>query len=110
MDTTRWNWAFCPFQMVLANSMGCPFSLEWTESMRRAGEPGDPRWSVGVLDQERRVGFSDFFEAGQWELTVGALEAGAVLERIVIGRDGACRNAYLGPAESECTGAGKTPA
>ncbi len=76
----------------------------------RAGEPGDPRWAVGVLDQERRVGFSDFFEAGQWELTVGALEAGAVLERIVIGRDGACQSAYLGPAESECTGTGKTPA
>ncbi|MCM1188791.1 MAG: glycosyl hydrolase 115 family protein [bacterium] len=67
----------------------------------RAGESGDPVWSRGVLDQIHKAETVFTFEAGVQELTVGALEAGTVLERIRIYReDGVLPESYLGPVES----------
>lgn len=67
----------------------------------RAGESSDWRWSQGVLNQERRISTRVKLEAGVQTVSIGAMEAGAVLERIVIYGKGADRKeAYLGPEDS----------
>ena len=50
----------------------------------RAGESGDPRWGMGVLNQERRISVPVFLEQGINTLGIGALEAGVVLERVIL--------------------------
>ncbi len=67
----------------------------------RAGDYNDERWNKGVLDQIRIVKTELFFDEGVQELTVGALEAGVVLERIRIYPEGSSlKDSYLGPQES----------
>ncbi len=68
----------------------------------RAGDYNDARWAKGVLDQIRIVKTELFFDEGVQELTVGALEAGVVLERIRIYPEGSSlKDSYLGPQESK---------
>lgn len=67
----------------------------------RAGDSSDKRWSEGVLNQERRTRAVLFFEKGLQELSIGALEAGVVLERLYIYPEGkGPKPSYLGPQES----------
>jgi hypothetical protein len=67
----------------------------------RAGNPSDERWCQGVLDNIRINKTSFKFEKGVQEITVSALEAGLVLERIVIyPKDNPPLKSYLGPLES----------
>lgn len=67
----------------------------------RAGESQDICWSRGVLDQIHVAEAVFFFEEGVQELTVGAMEAGTVLERIRIRpADQILPESYLGPEES----------
>jgi len=67
----------------------------------RAGSPQDGRWCKGVLDNIRINKTSFNFEKGIQEITASALEAGLVLERIIIYRkDNPPFNSYLGPLES----------
>ena len=67
----------------------------------RAGEADDVRWSEGVLDQERRRSAIVSFDRGVQELTLGAMEAGVVLERILIHKPSlTLPDSYLGPDES----------
>ena len=67
----------------------------------RAGESGDPRWGMGVLNQERRVSTMVQLEKGINTLSVGALEAGVVLERVIVYKKGVRKPAnYMGPDES----------
>ena len=67
----------------------------------KAGDFNDPRWAAGVLDQERRCSITLPFGEGLQELTLSALEAGAVIERILIHKPStALPEAYLGPEES----------
>ncbi len=66
----------------------------------KAGECSDPRWCQGVLDQERRTAWEVSLDPGVWELTLKAMEAGAVPERILISAPGALKPSYLGPKES----------
>ena len=69
----------------------------------RAGESGDYRWSSGVLNQERRISTSLTFEEGVQEIGIGAMEAGLVLERVILYKKGTeKKEAYLGPVESYC--------
>jgi hypothetical protein len=64
-----------------------------------AGSPTDERWCKGVLDQIRICKASLPLEKGVREITIGALEAGLVLERVLIYREGkAPLESYLGPA------------
>jgi hypothetical protein len=66
-----------------------------------AGSFSDKRWSGGVLDQVRVCKASLTFEKGVREITIGALEAALVLERVLIYRDGRPPlESYLGPPES----------
>ena len=78
-----------------------PVRAELIPADFRSGEPGDGRWAQAALDQERKTSLSFRLEAGVQELTVGAQEAGVVLEQIRIRRkDIPVKEAYLGPGES----------
>jgi hypothetical protein len=66
-----------------------------------AGSPSDKRWCEGVLDQIRVCKASLTFEKGVREISIGAMDAGLVLERLLIYREGkAPLESYLGPQES----------
>jgi hypothetical protein len=55
-------------------------------------------WCEGVLNQIRICKASLSLEKGVREITIGALEAGLVLERVLIYREGkAPLDSYLGP-------------
>ena len=61
----------------------------------------DPRWCQGVLDNIRKTAATLNFKQGVQEIAVGALEAGLILERILIYRKGdEIPVSYLGPQES----------
>ncbi len=67
----------------------------------RAGDHRDEEWCKGVLDQIRAAVLRFDLEAGLQQLTVSAMEAGAVLERIRIYPAGkGLPESYLGPGES----------
>lgn len=67
----------------------------------RGGDYNDPKWAAAVMNQIHVVGSDMNFEAGQQYLSVGALEAGLVLERILIYPSGKkLKPSYLGPGES----------
>ena len=99
--------------LVYAQSVGVTVSCGGQKPVRaelipadfRSGEPGDGRWAQAALDQERKTALTLHLEAGVQELTVGAQEAGVVLEQIRIRRkDIPVKEAYLGPGESSFTG------
>ncbi len=72
----------------------------------RSGDFNDGRWAAAALDQERGTKVRMMLQAGVQELTVGALEAGVVLERLRIYRaDVSLKPAYLGQQESCCISA-----
>lgn len=67
----------------------------------RAGECSDSRWCEAALSQEQRTCVTLMLEEGVQELTIGALEAGTIPERILIYRKGtAVPDSYLGPEET----------
>jgi len=66
-----------------------------------AGSHSDKRWNEGALDQIRISRGQIKLEKGVREIAIGALEAGLVLERVLVYRTG-CGPlpSYLGPPES----------
>ena len=94
-----------PFNSVVnhrsVNMMVQDRKVELLPADFRAGENSDIRWAKGVLDQERRCGVVLPFEKGVQELTLGALEPGVVLERILVyKKELTLPDSYLGPEES----------
>lgn len=80
---------------------GTEQSVELVAADFRAGESGDPRWGMGVLNQERRVSVQVQLKKGINTLSVGALEAGVVLERVILYKEGVRKPVnYMGPDES----------
>ena len=66
-----------------------------------AGDYNDARWCEGVLNQERKCSVLVPFNKGLNELKLEALEAGVVLERILIHKPTVkIPESYLGPEES----------
>lgn len=66
-----------------------------------AGNHWDGRWCKGVLDQIRIAKAQVRFVQGVQTITISALEAGLVLERILIYQNGhSLKPSYLGPMES----------
>ena len=66
-----------------------------------AGSHSDRKWCEGVLDQIRVCKTSLAFEKGVREISIGAMEAALVLERVLIYKEGNAHLAsYLGPSES----------
>ena len=93
----------------VANGRGESCRAEITPPDFRAGEGSDPRWAQGVLDQIRVSSVVLPFEAGLQQLTVGALEAGVVLERILIHKPQVkLQQSYLGPKVSFRCGTGES--
>ena len=67
----------------------------------RAGDHSDRRWNEGVLDNIRITKIPFAFEEGIREISIGALEAGVILERILIYKKGKePLVSYLGPPEN----------
>lgn len=67
----------------------------------KAGESSDFRWALGVLNQERKVSVPVYLQEGVNVLGIGAMEAGMVLERIVLyGKDVQKSECYMGPLDS----------
>ena len=61
----------------------------------------DPRWCAGVLDNIRKTKVAAQFSQGVQEISIGALEAGLVLEKILIYKVGnEPKESYLGPRAS----------
>lgn len=100
-----------PFNSVVnhgsVNIMVQNSKIELLSADFQAGESSDERWSNGVLNQERRCSIILSLEKGVQELTLGALEAGVVLERILIHKlTFALPDSYMGPKESCVAGPG----
>lgn len=75
--------------------------LTFADADFKAGDTGDRKWCQGVLNQIHKAETVLYFEKGVRELTLGALEAGVIPERIRISR--VSKNlpaSYLGPQES----------
>jgi len=67
----------------------------------KAGSPSYLPWCQGVLDNIRVSKVSLSFNAGYQEISIGALEAGIVLEKILVYKNGRePLKSYLGPPES----------
>ena len=95
-----------PFNSVVnhrsVNIMVNDKKIELLPADFRAGDYNDARWCAGVLDQERRCSVILPFEKGVQELTIGALEAGVVLERVLIHKpEIVLPDSYLGPEEEK---------
>ncbi len=87
------------------------FTLEATDGIKqivnvlpadfKAGDWDDLRWSQGVLDQIRIVRTMVNCTKGIQTITIGALEPGLILERILVYRqENEPNRSYLGPVES----------
>jgi len=95
-------------RFMLSDSQGKKQEITAVSDDFRAGSPGDSKWCQGVLDNIRINMASFKFEKGVQTITVGAMEAGLVLERILIYRldHNMFENktepliSYLGPPES----------
>ena len=67
----------------------------------RAGNTYDRNWCNGVLNNIRINKTSFIFDQGVQEISIGAMEAGLIIERIIIYKDGKeLLKSYLGPQES----------
>ncbi len=87
--------------VMLRVGNGVPVKVQLVPADFKAGNTGDWRWCNGVLDQVRKVTVPMTFGAGTQQLTIGALDAGVVLERIRIYKSGvSLKNSYLGPEET----------
>lgn len=90
-----------PLRVMLKDAAGQPIVHELLSSAFRGGDPGDEAWCQGTLDQIRITGETMCFDKGLQTLTVEPLEAGVIIERILIygvGKEPA--QSYLGPEES----------
>lgn len=92
-------------RLLAAAGAGEVKTVEITPEDYRAGECSDVNWCAAALNQEHKAGVTFVFEKGVQELEIGALEAGVVLEKILIYRNGmSVPESYLGPEETEYIG------
>jgi hypothetical protein len=90
-----------PLRCLLKDAKGNSHIITCVPSDFRAGDPYDQRWGEGVLNNIRKNEVSLSFEKGVKEISIGALEAGLVLEKLLIYRKNKRPlKSYLGPPES----------
>ncbi len=90
-----------PLRVELSTSQGDKHLVQILSESYRGGENSDEEWCEGVLNQIRVAKAKLSFKEGLQELTVAALEAGLVLERVLIyPMDRQLKQSYLGPWES----------
>lgn len=87
--------------LLVTGGKGEPKKAEIIPPDYRAGDCGDGRWCAAALNQEHRTSVELVFEEGVQELVIGAMEAGTVLEKILIHKKGKpLPDSYLGPEET----------
>lgn len=87
--------------LLVRSGDGENIKAEILPSDYRGGDYGDGRWCAAALDQEHKTDVTLRLKAGVQELTVGALEAGTILEKLLIYKEGTTLpESYLGPEES----------
>ena len=90
-----------PLNVLVGDGKGKEKMLEILSREYRGGENSDILWCRGVLEQIRKVQTEFAFEEGVCSLTVSALEAGMVLERVIVyPKNTKLKDSYLGPMES----------
>ena len=90
-----------PLHVAVAANDGPVKLLEVLSETYRGGENSDGTWCRGVIEQIRKTTTTLCFEEGTQSITVGALEAGYVLEKILLyKKDTPCKTSFLGPKES----------
>ena len=88
-------------RFMLTDAKGTDHIITTVPLDYHAGDPFNPLWSEGVLNNIRKNEISLTFEKGIREISIGALEAGLVLEKILIYRKNKKPlKSYLGPPES----------
>ncbi|MDR2922206.1 MAG: glycosyl hydrolase 115 family protein [Treponema sp.] len=87
-----------PLRFRLESSQGDKQTITAVPADFMAGSPSDQRWCGGVLNQIRISKISLAFEKGVREISIGALEAALVLEKLLIYKEGrGPLESYLGP-------------
>ena len=87
--------------LLTAGGKGGAKKAEILPADYRAGDFNDGRWAAAALNQEHRTGVALSFEEGVRELVIGAMEAGTVLEKILVYKEGtSIPESYLGPEET----------
>ena len=87
--------------LLVSSGKGRTVKAEVIPSDYRGGDFWDGRWCAAALDQEHRAVVTLELEEGVQELCVGGMEAGTVIEKLLIYRKGTeIPASYLGPQES----------
>ncbi len=90
-----------PLRCTLTGPDGVKQTVETVPADYRPGENSDPRWCAAVTDHIRKVQVRILCNAGVQEVTLGAVDPGLILERLLIYPQGHQMPAsYLGPMES----------
>jgi len=90
-----------PLRFMLSDAKKNDFIITSVSSELKAGSPSYSPWCQGVLDNIRINSVSLSFEKGVQEIKISALEAGLILEKIIIYRNvKKPLESYLGPPES----------
>jgi hypothetical protein len=90
-----------PLRFQLTDPRGARQMVTAVPADFKAGNPSDERWCAGVLDNIRKSAVQLNLEKGVQEISIGAVEAGLILERILIYKSGRPPlDSYLGPPES----------
>lgn len=90
-----------PLNVAVAANEEAPKMVEVLSSDYRGGENSEGRWCQGVIEQIRKTKTELTFSEGLQTITVGALEAGFVLEKILLYKKGTnLKPSFLGPKES----------
>ena len=93
-----------PLRLHLTDSCGENHVITSVPSDFRAGDPFEGSWCEGVLNNIRINKKPLRFEKGVQEISIGALEAGLVLEKILVyKKNNGPLHSYLGPLESYYT-------
>ncbi|MCL2230022.1 MAG: glycosyl hydrolase 115 family protein [Treponema sp.] len=94
-----------PLRFLFADGYGNVQVVTSVSQDFQAGNPHDEVWSEGVLSNIRKDVVSFNAQKGLCKISIGALEAGLVLERILIyKKDETLLESYLGPPESFYSG------
>jgi hypothetical protein len=90
-----------PLRFLLTDSQNKTQIITVVPEDYKAGNPRDERWSSGVLDNIRICKAKLNLEKGVREISISAIDAGLVLERILIyKKNKPPLMSYLGPPES----------
>jgi len=94
-----------PLRLLLADSQNKTQIITVLPADFKAGNSRNGRWCAGVLNNIRTCKAKLKLEKGVREISIGAIEAGLVLERILIyKKNKPPLTSYLGPPESFYTG------